>query len=197
VVALVGSGLSTKAPNDVRASVSLTEDRSAPAREANATVRVEPPSAADHAAWLTVTAWQGGGLVLDKLERVSEGVYRTTRPIPLHGDWKALVRLHRGNEILGMPLYLPADKAIPAAEVPATAHFTRSFRADRDILQREKKDGVPSWLWTTASFVVFVLALGFVSALALGLARIARTSGPAPPPAPREPRVLRPARVAA
>jgi len=198
VAALVGNGLATTTPDNVRASVALTEDRGAPEREANATVRIEPRQAADGAAWLTVTAWQGGGLVLDRLDRVSDGVYRTTRPIPLHGDWKALVRLHRGREILGMPIFLPADRAIPAAKVPAPARFTRPFRADRDILQREKKGSVPSWLWTTASLVVLVLALAFVSALALGLGRVSRRSGPSPaPPSPREPRVLRPARAAA
>ena len=41
-----------------------------------------PPTAADGAEWLTVTGWQGGGSVVDRLQRVGPGVYRTTMPIP-------------------------------------------------------------------------------------------------------------------
>src|SRR5690606_18770338 len=47
-------------------------------RTVAATIRFDPPSAANDAEWLTVTAWQGDGLVVDRLERLGEGVYRTT-----------------------------------------------------------------------------------------------------------------------
>ena len=56
----------------------------------SADVTLTPRDAADDAEWLTVTAWQGGGLVVDRLERVGPGGYRTTEPIPVHGNWKAL-----------------------------------------------------------------------------------------------------------
>ena len=90
-----------------------------------------------------MTAWQGGGLVVDRLERVGPGRYRTTEPIPVHGNWKALVRLHAGNSLTALPVFLPEDKAIPAREVPATASFTRDFVPDHEILQREQKAAAP------------------------------------------------------
>ena len=84
-------------------------------------MRVDPPSAAADAKWLTVTAWQGGGLVVDRLQRVGDGVYRTNQAIPVDGTWKALVRLHSGRSLLGVPVFLPEDPAIPAKAVPASA----------------------------------------------------------------------------
>jgi Na+-transporting methylmalonyl-CoA/oxaloacetate decarboxylase gamma subunit len=33
-------------------------------------------------------------------------LYRTTRPIPVHDDWKAMVRLHSGRSLLAAPVYL-------------------------------------------------------------------------------------------
>jgi hypothetical protein len=183
--ALVANGLATAQTSAPRVEVSLADTRPAPKREAVATVRFDPPSAANDTAWLTLTAWQGGGFVLDRLDRVSDGVFRTTRPIPLHGDWKSILRLHRGREVLGVPFFLPADRAIPAAEVPAPAHFTRTFAHDRRILQREAKQGVPGWLWTTASSAVLAIALGFVASLAWGVGRVGRTAAP-PPTRPRE-----------
>ena len=89
--------------------------RAAPERTVNARVTVEPRSAAAGAEWLTVTAWQGDGLVVERLRRVGDGVYATTQPVPVHGNWKALVRLHRGSSLTAAPIFLPRDAAIPAA----------------------------------------------------------------------------------
>src|SRR5688572_2170709 len=70
--------MTSSVPEGVRAAVELTDETGSGAnREAQATVRVSPASAAEDAKWLTITAWQGGGLHVDRLERVSEGVYRT------------------------------------------------------------------------------------------------------------------------
>src|SRR4051794_21781833 len=140
-------GLWTTAPNDLQARVTLHDVRQGPNREVAATVRIDPSQAAQNPAWLNVTAWQGGGLVVDELAPEGDGVYRTTEPIPVSGDWKATIRLQRGREILGMPIYMPNDPAIPwAPGVPAKTHFTRSFVADHQLLQREQKPGVPGWL---------------------------------------------------
>jgi hypothetical protein len=70
---------------------------------------------------------------------------------------------------------MPADSAIPAKEVPATARFTRTFVADHELLQRERKDDIAGWLWTAACLVVLVLSLIFMASLAWGVARVART----------------------
>ncbi len=184
VGACVGYGLATSAPQGVRATVALTETRPAPEREVRAVVRIDPPAAADGAAWVQVTAWQGGGLVVDRLQRTAPGVYRSTEPIPVHGNWKALVRLHDGATLAAVPIFLPRDEAIPAPEVPARARFTRPFAEEVEFLQRERRDDVPGWLFAAASLVVLAIALGFLAALAWGLARVARTGRPPRPPQP-------------
>jgi hypothetical protein len=124
-----------------------------------------------------VTAWQGGGLQVDRLRRVAEGVYRTTEPIPLHGTWKSILRVHSGRQLLGLPVFMPADPEIPAAEVSAPARFTRTFERDNHVLQRERDFSVPSWLWSGASLVVLGLFCALITALAWGVGRTARRQG--------------------
>ncbi|HEX2161936.1 MAG TPA: hypothetical protein VHF88_08975 [Thermoleophilaceae bacterium] len=145
-----------------------------------ATVRFDPPNAAEDAEWLTATAWQGDGLVVDRLERVREGVYRTTEPIPVHGNWKSMIRLQRGNAIDAAPIFLPDDPAIPAPEVPAPAQFTREFVPDSEVLQREQKTDVAGTLTAIAYSVVAAIALSLLALLAWGLHRLALTSGTPP-----------------
>lgn len=118
-----------------------------------------------------MSAWQGGGLVADRLERVGGGVYRTTEPIPVHGNWKALIRLHEGNSLTAVPLYLTEDPAIPAPEVAAPPQFERQFIADHKILQREQKDAA-GWLTAFGYAVVVVIALSLLILLAWGLHRL-------------------------
>ena len=151
-----------------------------PEREVGATVRIDPPQAAEDPAWLNVTAWQGGGLVVNRLASRGNGVYRTTEPIPVHGDWKASIRLQRGRELLGLPIYMPEDTAIPAAGVPANQSFTRPFVDDQPASPARAKQGVPGWLTTVAPLGVLALALGFLAALAWGLSRLARRTAPEP-----------------
>ncbi len=149
-------------------------------RTVAATVRFDPPDAADDAEWLTATAWQGDGLVVDRLERVREGVYRTTEPIPVHGNWKSMIRLQRGNALDGAPIFLPDDPAIPAAEVPAPRTFTRELVPDIELLQREQKTDVAGSLTAIAYSVVAAIALSLLALLAWGLHRLAVTSGVPP-----------------
>ena len=111
--------------------------------------------------------------MLDNLERVEPGVYRTTKPIPVHGEWKALLRLHRGNSLQGVPIYLPRDPAIPAAEVPAERTFVRTFVPDKRLLQREAKDGTSPLLSVAAYGTVLAIALSLLGGIAWGLARLA------------------------
>ncbi|MGH2981313.1 MAG: hypothetical protein ACRDKV_04630, partial [Solirubrobacterales bacterium] len=187
VAGLVANGLAESVPGGYRADVRLTEVQGPPEREVSAQVRVDPASAAEDAKWLNMTSWQGGGLVVDSLEKVGEGAYRTTEPIPVYGDWKTTLRLQTGRSVLGMPVYFPADRAIPAPGITAPARFERSFIDDKQLLQREVKDDVPSWLTTLAPLVVLAITLSLVAALSLGLARIGRPGGrrDAPPPRPR------------
>jgi hypothetical protein len=181
----VGYGLSTSEPRDTSATVALTQVTPGPEREVAAEVRLDPPSAADDARWLQVTAWQGGGLVVDPLEETGEGSWRTTEPIPVHGEWKAILRLHKDDAIAGVPIYLPEDEVIPAPAVPATPRFRREFVTDKEILQRESKQDVAGWLTMGAPLVVLAIALALLALLAWGLARLSR-AGQGPTAARRE-----------
>jgi len=187
VAALVGVALNKTADTSTRVRVALTDVQSGPARTVAATVTLDPPSAAAHPEWLTATAWQGGGLVVDRLQPVGPGRYRTTKPIPVHDNWKALIRLHEGTALSAVPIYLPDDPAIPARGVPASASFTRTFVADHKILQREQK-AAGSGLSAIAYAVVASIALSLLAFLAWGLHRL----GSEATPRGRDPRRSRP-----
>ena len=177
IVALVGYGLMKPAQEGVTGTVTLSDVRGGPERAATLNLALDPPNAADDAKWLTATAWQGGGLVVDRLERTGNGRYRSTQPIPLHGNWKALIRLHSGRSLTAMPVYLPEDLAIPAREVQAPPRFERAFIADNEILQREQKGTTP-WLGALGYSAVLGIALGLLSLLAWGLHRLASCAPP-------------------
>jgi hypothetical protein len=157
-------------PDGITATVTLHQ---AQPGEATATVRFHPQDVAEGATWVRAIAWQGGGRVGFPLERVREGLYRTPEPLPIRGDWKTGVRILNGRMLLGLPIYAPEDRAIPAAEIPAKPRFTRAMRPDRELLQRERKASVPGWTWTVASLSVLALFLTFLSVLAAGVARFA------------------------
>ena len=115
----------------------------------------------------------------------------TTQPIPVYGDWKAMFRLHRGRSLLGVPIYLPADPAIPAKEVPARPSFERAFVPDKQILQREAKEGALG-LTLFAYAVVLVITLSIIALNAWALVRLATvTEDPAPTRRPVPPRRMR------
>ncbi len=160
LAALVVFGLYTQPERGVSARVALTEVDHGPGRWARATIEVSPADGATDAEWFDVTAWQGGGLVVDRLREVGPGRYRTTEPIPISGNWKTMVRLHEGNSLTALPLYLPRDAAIPVGEIPARESFVREFRSERKLLQREQTGGSPA---------VVALAYATVAGIALSL----------------------------
>jgi hypothetical protein len=179
IAGLTANGLITTVPQGYGAKVQLTDVKPGPDREVSARVRIHPAAAAADARWLNVTSWQGGGLVVDRLKKAGgDGVYRTTVPIPVNGDWKATVRMQVGRSILGLPVYFPPDPAIPAPKVAAPASFDRAFVKDKQLLQREQKKGVPGWLTTVAPLVVLAIAIALITILSLGLARVGRTRPP-------------------
>ena len=163
----------TQPRSDASATVVLEEAGQANERSVNATIRLQPADLAEDAEWFNVTAWQGGGSIVDEPEEVSPGTYRTTTPIPVHDEWKALIRLHTGATIDAVPIYLPQDPAIPAPEVPAEERFTRPFVLDKSILLREAKE-VDAPLTYSASGVMVAIAAVWALLLGWGLARLAR-----------------------
>jgi hypothetical protein len=178
VIAVMGYGLDTQPAKGVSASVALTDATPAPNRTVNATIRIDPPSAARDADWLGVLAWQGGGLHNDHLRNVAPGVWQTTSPVPVHGNWKTMIRLQRKRSIVAVPIYLPKDTAIPAPETPAPAHFVRSFVREKDVLQRERKSDVPASLSTVAYSAVGSIVLVLLLVLGWALARLGSSVAP-------------------
>ena len=187
VGAVIGYLLVDGAPAG-RAIVTLTEVQGAPDREVNATVRFVPASLAKDADWVTTIAWQGGvPRRVDPLRRVGDGVYETTAPLPVSGSWKTAIRLHRGQDLASVPVYMPRDEAIPAEGVPAPARFERALEGDREMLQRERKDDTPAWLWAAACLFVLAIALTLIGLIGWGLSRLSRASAGGAEPTPEGP----------
>jgi hypothetical protein len=177
IIACVGFPLPKTAGSPATASVSLRTLTPAPHRTVEATVRVRPSSASDDLAWMNATAWQGGGLVVNRLRKIGPGVFRTTQPVPVYGKWKALIRMSNGRSLLAVPVYLPADPQIPARGVPASDHSVRPFVTDTKILQREAKGGalavvIPAYL------VLALVFCGEFTALSWGLRRLRQVGVP-------------------
>jgi hypothetical protein len=152
------------------------------ANAANLTITLHPASIAQDVAWFNVTSWQGSrqlvggtGLQITLLDRVGPGTYRTSHPVPVTGDYKTVLRLATSTSQQAIPVYLPEDKGIPAAEVPASPTFTRSFVADQTILQREAVGGSPL-LKHIAYAVLGLLALLWITTLSFGLRRLDRSA---------------------
>src|SRR4051794_18269044 len=189
VVALLA--WSIPAPNGSnlpRADVALTPIDSGPHRTVQITAKLDPPDAANNARWFNATAWQGGGEVVNRMKKIGDGLYRTTKPIPVWGKWKATLRLQRGASVLGMAVYFPSDPAIPAPAIPAAATFDRPFVRDKKLLQREQKPGTSGALWGVAYVAVGAIWFAMLAAMAWGLTRIdsIRSSRRTPPAERRE-----------
>jgi hypothetical protein len=118
--------------------------------------------------------------VVDPLEQVGPGVYRTTKPIPVYGSWKSTMRIQQGDALISMPLFMPKDEAIPAKEVPATASFTRPFQPDIEVLQRERKQDVSGALTLIAYLTVLAIALALLAMIAWSLLRVDHGEGRSP-----------------
>ncbi|MEM6107800.1 hypothetical protein AAHS21_16390 [Mycobacterium sp. 050272] len=175
----VANGLHIVVPEHGKAAITLTELPSAAGqRMVSADVQLTPPDAVGpQPDWLTILSWQGRmenqrGLVIDRLEKVGPGHYRSTQPVPVWGSWKTLLRIQDGYTMAGVPIYEPADDAIPAAEVPALSSIDRPFVHEITILQRERDQNAPSWLYNAGSLVVLVLTLMVIAALTWGAGRI-------------------------
>lgn len=150
---------------------------------AHLTVTLDEPGVVDGAAWFHVIAWQGAQwwsgerTRLWELEPVADDTYRTTEPVPVHGDWKTMVRVHNGRIMAAAPVYLPLDRAIPAQEVPARAQMTRDFVVDQQILLREMRP-VPEWIHGLAHGLMALLAGAWLAAFVWATRRLRRGAQP-------------------
>ena len=175
----VANGLHIRVPSKDTATVKLTDLQSPRGqRMVSADVQINPPDlVSDHPDWLTILSWQGKmqndrGLQIDRLKKVGPGHYVSTQPIPVWGEWKTLLRVQDGRTLTAVPIWAPADEAIPVPEIPAQATSTRPFVLEVTILQRERDPGVPAWLFTAGGIVVLVFTLIVITALTWGAGRI-------------------------
>jgi hypothetical protein len=191
----VANGLRTEVPENASATIALTDLPSEPGqRMVSADVRITPTDliSADPE-WVTILSWQGGiandrGLAIDKLKNVGPGHYVSTQPIPVWGKWKTLLRVQDGTTMAGVPIFLPADPGIGAVETPALASSTRPFVQEITILQRERNQNHPDWLFTAAALVVLACTLVLIAVLTWGAGRInARESFTGSEPTPKQP----------
>jgi hypothetical protein len=193
VAVALGALLPTSVPSDARAVATLNRVDGPNGPSVQGIVRVRPSDTADGANWFSEFAWQGHGqIVSSPLKEVAPGTFLMPEPLPAHGSWKSVIRLQRGAELASVPVYLPADRAIPVPGVAAALHFSRPFQADHHILQRERRTDVPGWLFTAATVAVMATILGLVALLGWALRRLG-PGGSQPPPtaAPVAPRVGR------
>jgi hypothetical protein len=199
IAAVIGYGLQVAPERGVSAQLTTSEVSGPHGRDVSLTARINPPEAARDANWVQAIAWQGGGFVQDRLDRIGDGVYRSTKPLPADGTWKTVLRLHRDDSLLSAPIYMPADPGIPVGGVPLRANVTRAFIEDHELLQREQKDGVAAWMPPVAYGVVGAIVLFFLGILGWALTRLARgfaSTEPDRPDASRRPRRLRRRRLA-
>ncbi len=184
--------LPTHAP---KASATIALDTTG--ASSNATVTIRPASTVSRPDFVQQLSWQGHTKsIVAIMRRVAPGVYRTVKPLPLSGSWKSLIRVQQGRMRGDVPVYLPSDPAIPAAEVPALSHVTRAFVSDTTLMQRERKHDIPSWLWSTATSVVLVIIAVLLVIIGWGLNRVAGLLSQPPPPSARSAAERGPLRIA-
>lgn len=140
---------------------------------ARATVTLDPPDAAKNATLFGIGANQGGGTVSSALIEQSPGVYESAELIPITGKWKSQVGLHRGNEVMSAPIYLPADAEIGASEVAALPVRTIKFDVVTKVLLREAHAG-PLWPSIVAYTEVLTVLVIWIALIGLAERRISQ-----------------------
>ena len=139
---------------------------------ANLEVTLTPADAADEARWFQATAWQGGGLVLSNFEETdTPGVWRTEKPVPTTGFWKSLVRLHRGGELMTMPVFLPKDVDIDEDEIAAVDR-SGAMESEKTYLLRETFEG-NGWLAPVVHGLLALTAAVWLVAFVIAAGRLA------------------------
>lgn len=177
IAAAVANGLHATVPKNASADFALTQVGTADEPEVTAKITLEPADLVDdHPTWVQITAWQGGGegVVTDSLRRTGDNTWESTKPVPVGGNWKTLLRVQDGRTLAAVPIFMPADAPLDVEEVPASASFTRDFVPEIDILQRERKGDTSPWLWAGANMIVLLCSLGIIVGISVSVARVAR-----------------------
>lgn len=144
---------------------------------ATLTLRLADRRVAKDAAWFYALAWQGDdgsadvprdpvadvpGIVRSRLLPTGvPGEYRSEVPLPVYGQWKTMIRLHTlPRTMMTWVLYMPEDSAITSPRgrlIHAADGDTITSHFEPEMLQRERKDDVPAWLFNAGNAVVLLL----------------------------------------
>ena len=73
------------------------------------------------------------------------GVYRSTEPVPVTGEWKTMLRLHRGAAMVAAPIYMPADPEIDAPKIAAVDREAPFQTEQRFLLREQNGESGPAW----------------------------------------------------
>jgi hypothetical protein len=183
------NGLQYSVPGeDTQATIKLHEVPNTDRHMFTADVQIYPDDLISaNPEWVSVLAWQGGlandrGIVIDKLQRDGHGHYVSTKPIPLWGSWKTVLRVQDGKTMTGVPIYLAADPGIgKGAEGVAVRQLnsksikdifgTSHFVPEITMLQRERSFDHGT-LWPIGGFVVLACTLVLIAGLTWGAGRI-------------------------
>jgi hypothetical protein len=133
-------------------------------------VELDSPEAVENADWFEVMAWQGGDQVIAPLEPEGNG-FATTTPVPIGGEWKTLIRMAKGSQIVATPIYLPSDPAVGAHGFQPKPTMDATFELDSKLLLREAKGG-PSWALFVGYGTVISVAIIWIGLIFWGLTRL-------------------------
>ena len=160
-----------RSTGDVEAAVKV---RPVNDHDAHVEVTLTPADAADDARWFQASAWQGGGLALSDMKEVDPGRYVTEEPVPVAKGWKTILRLHRGGELMTVPIYLPADPEIDEPEIPAVDR-TQAFERETKYLLRETHPGAAWFAYVVYALLIAAIGM-WVTLFCLTVAKLAPTT---------------------
>ncbi len=140
--------------------------------QAHVEVALDPPTAARQATSFVVTSWQGGAATeRATLNQVGPGRYVSSRPMPVTGSWKTMVSLQRGDQVMALPVYLPADPKIGAPAVPALPVRSERFVRNTTLLLREVHPG-PPWPARAAYAGLAMLVSAWIALIVIAARRM-------------------------
>jgi hypothetical protein len=176
---------------DVHADVKVEQINNG--TEAYVNVKLTPVDAAENARAFGVGSWQGGGIVQQGFEPVAgtAGEYRSTGPVPITAPWKTMISLQRNDEMMAVPVFMPADPGIKFELIPAIDR-SMDFAINTKYLLPETRPGDPGV--KTLAYAAIFGAIAIWTAMTIhtasripGLAKQheQRTSNAPPAPATR------------
>lgn len=150
-------------------TVDIALDEAAPG-EVFVEVEVAPGEVDDHR-WFQTLTWQHGSMLISEMVEVEPGLYHSEHAHPVSGLAKTMLRLHRGGELMSIPIHLPADPEIGAEAIPAVDREGVGFEGERAYLLREARDGDPFFSRVIYG-VLFLAWIGWAGGFALAASRI-------------------------